>query len=93
MLMLDNALPVIMGWAIFESIYPKFYHANVRLNFGPLRYFFVTPQSHRLHHAVDPAYRDVNFGFTFCVWDRIFDMQCHDHQIYPFRKVYKPQPH
>lgn len=83
MFMLDNALPVIMAWAVFETIYPKFYHANVRLNFGPLRYILVTPQSHRVHHGVGPAYHDKNFGFTFCIWDRMFGTQYHDYEDYP----------
>lgn len=83
MLMLDNALPLILGWAIFETVYPKFYHANVRLHFGPLRYLFVTPQSHRVHHGVEPRYHDKNFGFTFSIWDRLFGTQYHDHLEYP----------
>ena len=83
MLMLDNALPIIMAWAIFETIYPKFYHANVRLNLGPLRYILVTPQSHRIHHGVGPTYHDKNFGFTFCLWDRMFGTQHQDHEDYP----------
>ncbi len=81
--MFDNSLPYIMAWAIFETIYPKFYHANVRLSLGPLRYILVTPQSHRLHHAVASEYRDRNFGFTFSIWDRLFGTQFEDHTVYP----------
>jgi len=83
LLMFDNVFPVIMAWAVFETVYPKFYHANVRLNFGPLRYLLVTPQSHRVHHGVDPEFRDRNFGFTFSLWDRIFGTQHPDHNVYP----------
>jgi sterol desaturase/sphingolipid hydroxylase (fatty acid hydroxylase superfamily) len=82
-LMLDNALPVILAWAIFETIYPKFYHANVRLHFGPLRYILVTPQSHRVHHGVAKRYHDSNYGFTFSIWDWIFGTQYRDHTVYP----------
>lgn len=81
--MFDNALPYVIAWAIFETVYPKFYHANVRLDFGPLRYLLVTPQSHRVHHGIAPQYQDKNFGFTFSIWDRIFGTQCNDHTVYP----------
>jgi sterol desaturase/sphingolipid hydroxylase (fatty acid hydroxylase superfamily) len=83
MLALANDVPVILGWYIFETIYPKFYHANVRLNFGLLRYILVTPQSHRVHHAHAPAYQDKNFGFIFCIWDRLFGTHYEDDFDYP----------
>lgn len=83
MMMFGNPVPVIMAWLIFETIYPKFYHANIRLNMGPLRYLLVTPQSHRVHHGLEPAYRDTNFGFTFSIWDRIFGTQFPDDFDYP----------
>ncbi|MHA7815826.1 MAG: sterol desaturase family protein [Pseudohaliea sp.] len=82
-MMLANALPVLVAWAVFETIYPKFYHANVRINLGPLRYLLVTPQSHRVHHGRDEPYRDKNFGFTFSIWDWLFGTQYRDHTVYP----------
>lgn len=89
-LMLGNDLPVILAWAVFETIYPKFYHANVRLNFGPLRYILVTPQSHRVHHAHEAKYRDKNFGFTFSIWDRIFGTHYQNDFDYPPTGVSDP---
>ncbi len=83
MMVFGNPVPVIMAWLIFETIYPKFYHANIRLNMGPLRYLLVTPQSHRVHHGIDVAYRDTNFGFTFSIWDRMFGTQYPDDFDYP----------
>ena len=82
-MMLANTLPVILAWAVFETIYPKFYHANIRTNLGPLRYVLVNPQSHRVHHGRDDCYRDRNFGFTFCIWDRLFGTQYPDDTVYP----------
>ncbi len=38
-----------------------------------LRRLFVTPDMHRLHHSVDPVDHSSNFGFSFSVWDRIFN--------------------
>lgn len=31
-----------------------------------------TPTHHRVHHAINPAYLDRNFGGTFIVWDKLF---------------------
>ncbi len=31
-----------------------------------------TPTHHRVHHAINPAYLDKNFGGTFIVWDKLF---------------------
>lgn len=82
-MMLANSLPVILAWAVFQTIYPKFYHANVRLDFGFLRYVLVTPQSHRVHHGKERRYQDKNFGFTFSIWDWLFQTQYRDHAVYP----------
>ncbi len=35
-------------------------------------YVFVTPTSHKVHHANNEKYLDKNFGNTFLIWDRLF---------------------
>ena len=50
----------------------RFIHANVRTNFGWLKYVFVSPQYHRIHHSIEGRHRDHNFGAILTVWDRIF---------------------
>ena len=55
-------------------------HANVRLHFGPLRGWLVSPQFHRLHHAIGQGHEAAgqgnpgghNFAVLFPVWDRLF---------------------
>lgn len=37
--------------AVFAIWYPMICHANLRSDFGVLRFLLVTPQSHRMHHA------------------------------------------
>lgn len=37
-----------------------------------IEYVFVTPTSHKVHHANNEKYIDKNFGNTFLIWDRIF---------------------
>ena len=52
-----------------------FNHGNVRLPEGvdrALRLFVVTPDMHRVHHSIDRAETNGNFGFNFPWWDRLF---------------------
>jgi sterol desaturase/sphingolipid hydroxylase (fatty acid hydroxylase superfamily) len=52
-----------------------FNHANLALP-APLdrllRRLLVTPDMHRLHHAVEPGPRLPNYGFCLSLWDRAF---------------------
>jgi sterol desaturase/sphingolipid hydroxylase (fatty acid hydroxylase superfamily) len=59
-----------------------FNHANVRIPLGAdrvLRLFLVTPDQHRVHHSTDMREANMNFGFNFPWWDRLF-------------RTYKAQP-
>ena len=51
-------------------------HANLRWNFGPLKYVLVSPQFHRVHHAIglghEGARQGVNFAVMFSFWDKLF---------------------
>lgn len=59
-----------IGWSI--ALFIQFWeHTNVRVNIGPLKYIFITPQYHRVHHAATP-HQDMNLGTTFSLWDRMF---------------------
>lgn len=57
------------GYAI--GLFVQFWvHANAKACIACLKYVFIRPQDHRLHHsAAGPA---VNFGFVFSFWDRWF---------------------
>jgi len=83
LLSVGNSAPVIMAWLVFETVYPKLYHANIRIDFGPLRYVLVTPQSHRVHHSVEPEHHDRNFGFIFSFWDWLFGTRYAGCEDYP----------
>jgi sterol desaturase/sphingolipid hydroxylase (fatty acid hydroxylase superfamily) len=59
---------VLNGAAMFN-------HSNVRMPAGlerALRLLIVTPDMHRVHHSVDRAEHDANYGFNLSVWDRLF---------------------
>lgn len=50
-------------------------HANVGLNYGPLKYIFNSAKMHIWHHAYElPINRShgVNFGISLSIWDYIF---------------------
>jgi len=59
---------VLNGCALFN-------HANVRLPLrldAWLRLVVVTPDMHRVHHSTDMKEANMNFGFNFPWWDRLF---------------------
>lgn len=79
------------GTVIAAAWYTRLYHANVRGNFGVLRYLLVTPQSHRLHHSLRPEHQDKNFGVILSVWDRLFGTLDRDADVYPETGVVDPR--
>ena len=52
-------------WAILT-------HTEKVRKLGWLEYIFVTPSHHRVHHASNPKYLDMNMGTVFIFWDKIF---------------------
>lgn len=81
MLTIDTSLA--MSLVLILKWYPKVYHANVRTNFGILRYVLVSPQHHRVHHSSAPQHQDTNFGVIFSIWDRLFGTVYRDSSEYP----------
>ena len=49
-------------------------HANINLNYGPLKYILNNPKMHIWHHAKElpRGTHGVNFGISLSVWDYIF---------------------
>jgi sterol desaturase/sphingolipid hydroxylase (fatty acid hydroxylase superfamily) len=39
---------------------------------GALRWLVVTPDMHRVHHSIESAETNSNFGFNLPWWDRLF---------------------
>lgn len=59
-------------YVLVVSIHAVLIHANTRLPFGCLKYFFVTPQYHHWHHGADPAHYGINFAIHFPLIDKVF---------------------
>jgi sterol desaturase/sphingolipid hydroxylase (fatty acid hydroxylase superfamily) len=73
----DLFIAAAVNWNLFIQ------HGNIRSNFGPLKYFLVTPQAHRIHHSIEERHRDHNFGSLFTIWDRVFGTLHKDYDEYP----------
>ncbi len=80
---LDTAIPSFFIWQVIQSWYTNLNHSNLKFNYGWLRYVLVTPQSHRIHHSMEPEHRDKNFAVMFSIWDFIFGTQHLDFDEYP----------
>ncbi len=63
---------VFSTYVVIVSIQAVLAHANTRINFGFLKYIFVTPQYHHWHHSDDPKAYDKNFCIHFPFIDMIF---------------------
>jgi len=59
-------------YIIFMAIHAVLIHANTRINFGFLKYLFVTPQYHHWHHCQDARFYGKNFATIFPFIDKIF---------------------
>ncbi|HVT87743.1 MAG TPA: sterol desaturase family protein [Tepidisphaeraceae bacterium] len=83
LLMLGLEEPQMTWWILLITWQTRLNHANVRFNFGPLRYIFVTPQSHRVHHSLQAEHIDHNYGSIFSIWDYLFGTQVRNYDVYP----------
>lgn len=54
--------PALNAYVVLVGVQAVFVHANVRWDFGFLKYVLVTPQYHHWHHSDDPAYANTNFA-------------------------------
>lgn len=51
----------------------QFYNHNGFIKaHGFIDWFIVSPSHHKIHHASNVEYRDMNCGGTFTIWDRLF---------------------
>ena len=68
----------VLAVILFEIVLnymSMFTHSNARINEKierVLRWFFVTPDMHRVHHSIQENETNSNFAFNISVWDRMF---------------------
>lgn len=65
----------VLAFEIALNATSMFSHANLRLPRAvdaALRLLVVTPDMHRVHHSIEVAEANSNFGFNLSLWDRVF---------------------
>ncbi len=71
------------GLAFIGLYYSAMLHSNIRTDLGPLRYVFMGPQAHRVHHSVLPRHFESNFGTVFSWWDHLAGTMYKGYDEYP----------
>ena len=64
----------VLAFEVLLNATAMFNHANLRLPEPAdrlLRRILVTPEMHRIHHSMEPAEANSNFGFNLPWWDRL----------------------
>ena len=65
--------PAVFGIvALVDLLYQYWVHTEHVPKLGWFDRWFCSPSNHRVHHAVNEAYLDRNYGGIFIVWDRLF---------------------
>ncbi len=54
------------------QIWGIFVHTELINKMGWLEHILVTPSHHRVHHASNPKYLDMNMGMFLIIWDKLF---------------------
>jgi len=60
-------------YVTFAAIQATIIHCNLGLNFGPLKYIFVTPQFHHWHHSSEQPAIDTNYAAHLTIFDKCFN--------------------
>lgn len=58
--------------ALIDLLYQYWIHTQQIGRLGWFDRVFASPSNHRVHHAVNDAYLDKNYGGILIVWDRLF---------------------
>ena len=73
LVVLGVADSVIFASLVVSLVFHELSHANLRWDWGPLRYLINSPRFHAWHHSVEMHRKNgQNFGITLVVWDWLF---------------------
>jgi hypothetical protein len=73
--------PLVFGVvALIDLLYQFWVHTEQVGRLGWFDRWFCAPSNHRVHHAVNEAYLDRNYGGVFIVWDRLFGTYAEEDQ-------------
>jgi sterol desaturase/sphingolipid hydroxylase (fatty acid hydroxylase superfamily) len=68
---LGFSLQSVLIYAAIYQAHSLLVHANVRMNFGPLKWLIASPEYHHWHHANEPEAYDRNFAAQLSIIDVI----------------------
>lgn len=77
---------IVLVFEVLLSSFALITHANLALPTRwdrALRWWFVTPAMHRIHHSVRADEQRSNYGFHISVWDRLFGSYAEDSRDAP----------
>ena len=82
--------PLVFGVvALIDLLYQFWVHTEQVGRLGWFDRWFCSPSNHRVHHAVNDAYLDKNYGGILILWDRLFgtfkDEDDHEKCVYGTR--------
>jgi sterol desaturase/sphingolipid hydroxylase (fatty acid hydroxylase superfamily) len=68
---------------LYVSIHSRFVHSNAKIDLGWFGWFLASPQFHRVHHSVELAHADKNYGGVLSVFDHLFGTAVKARDVYP----------
>jgi sterol desaturase/sphingolipid hydroxylase (fatty acid hydroxylase superfamily) len=70
--LLGFPLALFLVVKFFGNLWGTFSHTMLVGKMGVLDRLFSTPSNHRVHHGINAAYIDKNYGQVLIIWDRLF---------------------
>jgi len=70
--MIGFSSPAVAAYIAVYTAVSVAVHVNTRLQIGPLRWFFGSPEFHHWHHSNEADARDRNFASIISFWDVAF---------------------
>ena len=72
LLALGAPMEVLIWLSAVTAFVGMLTHCNVDMRFGPLSWWFNTPELHRWHHSRDLREGNKNYGENIMLWDHLF---------------------
>ena len=67
---------------LFNTAGSNLRHSHIGIRYWSwLEYIFISPAQHQLHHSIDIAHHDKNFGAALAIWDYTFGSLHHSEEI------------
>lgn len=67
---------------LFNTAGSNLRHSHIGIRYWSwLEYILISPAQHQLHHSIDIAHHDKNFGAALAIWDYVFGSLHHSEEI------------